>query len=378
MGKTFKKQIFPLGKHFVSDSKGNKREIEITKERALSWINKFNNMRSQGLIVTAPWEHDIDAKPVTDLLNAKNNGGEWKSLYLENDMVIGHLEAATDEDEKNIGTKVDGCSIFVDNFVDGTGKEWDDSILHICLTNHPVAITEGYEPTENSLSIAMSTVMEKEKSAGTNLEELASTLKARLGIDLPVQETGIHEYIKMLIAVFKNFSNGVETEQMQTVTPAMDIYMSTNAPSKESEPSESTNYKQQYLDLKKRIQGYQKREKALLDHISTSVVDRLGNRLGELKKNYSGENEDSGMLSKISDLESSLNNLEFEFDFKDKSLSKTTVENQIEMMELFSKREIGKAPTEQEENLTGVTPDDEPDDNTDYSYEELTQAINSF
>ena len=49
MGMTFKKQIFPLGKHFVSDSKGNRREIEITEDRALAWINKFNNIQGENI-----------------------------------------------------------------------------------------------------------------------------------------------------------------------------------------------------------------------------------------------------------------------------------------------------------------------------------------
>ena len=124
-------------------------------------------MRSKGLMVTAPWEHDINATPVSSLLNAKNNGGEWKSLYLEDGTVKGMLEAATDQDAEAIGTKVKGCSVFIDNFVDGKGTQWDDSILHICLTNNPVAVTESFENNENSLSIAMSTSMKYDKDANT-------------------------------------------------------------------------------------------------------------------------------------------------------------------------------------------------------------------
>jgi hypothetical protein len=381
MGMTFKKQIFPLGKHFVSDSKGNRREIEITEDRALAWINKFNNMRSQGLRVTAPWEHDVDARPVTDLLNAKNNGGEWKSLYLEDGMVVGHLEAATEEDEKNIGTKVDGCSIFVDDFVDGSGKEWNDSILHICLTNHPVSVTEGYEPSQNSLSIAMSTVMKNEE-AGMSLNELATTLKAKLGIDLPAQETGINEYLKMLIAVFKNYNNDFATDGMQTVSPGMDIYMSTKPPEDGSSSApapvaDTENWQQKYADMKKRVQGFQKREKALLDHISSSVVGNLAGRITSLKEKYSEKENNQPMMKKISDLEASIGDAEFEFDFKQSSLMKTHVENQIEMMELFSDQEVSPAP--EKEKLTKVEPPEEvPADLDSFSNEETQQVVNSF
>ena len=380
MKKQFIKEIFPLGKHFVSDSKGNRREIDITEERALGWINKFNSMRSKGLMVTAPWEHDINATPVSSLLNAKNNGGEWKSLYLEDGTVKGMLEAATDQDAEAIGTKVKGCSVFIDNFVDGKGTQWDDSILHICLTNNPVAVTESFENNENSLSIAMSTSMKYDKddaSVGTSLSELARTLKSKMGIETDPNGLGVGEYLKTLIAVFKNYySSNRKEEGLQSVAPSMDIFMSTNEPTVDTQPTKEPTKDPAEAYVKK-IKILQRRESQLLRHISSSVSTSLKSRINSLKNNC--EEDDSPMKSKLEDLENSLDNVEFEFDFKNGQLSKTSLEGQIETMELFSKK---TSPSEGEENksqLTSVAPPEmEPPNEDVLSLEEMSNIVNSF
>ena len=56
---------------------------------------------------------------------------------------------------------------------------------------------------------------------------------------------------------------------------------------------------------------------------------------------------------------------------------KTHVENQIEMMELFSDQEVSPAP--EKEKLTKVEPPEEvPADLDSFSNEETQQVVNSF
>lgn len=381
-----RKPIFPLGKHRVSDKQGNRKEVTITKDMALNWINKFNAMRSSGLRVTAPWEHDVNSVPVSDILNAKNNGGEWTSLFMEDDVVWGTILPATEEDEKNIGTKVNGCSIYVDDYVDGTGKSWENSILHICLTNEPVAITDNYEVNENSLSIAMSTSMKNENKGSSDytscLNDLTRTLKEKLGIEMPTS-SDVKEYLNMLVTVFKNYKN--DGEQLQAITPAMDIFMSTQEPKKTDVEYSSKEYKkiasleEEIEQLKKRSNMMQKREKALLSHISSSTVGSVKKRIEDLKTKFSEEKNES-MLTKLVDMTSRLESSEFEFDFKENSLKKLSIESEIEIIESLTSTPPASQSEVAKDQLVQVTPDQEPEDQSqgDLENNQITDIVNAF
>lgn len=237
--KKFKKQIVPVGEHWVSDKDGNRRKITITEERVHKWIESFNKMKSEGLNIYAPWEHDLSSVPVEslkDLLNAKNNAGKWEELTYENNSLWGVIEAATDSDAESIGSKVEGCSIFVDDYKDGKGQLWEDSILHICLTNKPVAITENFKPLnkENNLSIAMSTYVngEYENSAEKTgmISNLIEALK-KIGIVVP-STNDVDDLIKCLTVAIDNCSlkdnlvGGIPSNVIPKA-PRVDLVMST-------------------------------------------------------------------------------------------------------------------------------------------------------
>ena len=383
MIKPVHKEVFPLGKHVVTTKSGERKEVIITKEMALDWINKFNAMRSKGLRVTAPWEHDIEAVPVEDILNAKNNGGEWTSLYLKDDIVKGVLLPATEADAGAIGTKVDGCSIWVDDYQDGSGEEWKNSILHICLTNNPVAFeTEGFEPSENSLSIAMSTSMKNKTDSTSALSELSQTLKDKLGIDLPVGGSELQDYLKMLIAVFKNFKS--DTEQHQVVTPSMDIFMSTQNDKTNTETISIKKYNelQEELEALKKRQGIaKKRESALLKVISSTVVNGINDRMEKLKKHYTEEKNEK-MLERLNNMESRLTSTQFEFDFKEGVLSKTPIEGELEIIEtMIETPEKKKTPEREKDRLVELTPDSEPSHDlgtSDVGGMKVSDIINAF
>lgn len=292
----FRKEIAPLGDHIVSDKKGNRKKVTITKERALRWIENFKKMRSCGLGVFAPWEHDFDNKPVEkvdDLLNSKNNGGEWVDLSLENGSIWGVVEAATDKDAEAIGNKVKGCSLFADNYEDGSGRIWEDSILHICLTNKPVA------QTGNFTSIAMSTSVKNESNSGI-ISNLLESLR-KIGINL--SPTGdVDELLKMLTVALDNNSalkenvNGSMPANVKPKAPNLSLVMSTETQEPETEQptneqvsnplgekllSQNEELKAKNKELSDRLNEFNSVFKANAKKELASKIDALAEHLGE-------------------------------------------------------------------------------------------------
>lgn len=341
MSKVYKKQIFPLGKHVVSDLKGNRHEVEIKKDRVLKLINTFNNMRSNGLKVFAPYEHDEDSVPVEDiddLLNAKNNGGEWLSFYLEDDVLYGNIRAATDEDAERIGSKVQGCSVYIDDYVDGQGRKWNDAILHVALTNQPVAVTENFSEKETGLAIAMSTSMSKKEQDPTSfMQAFRDTLKSKLNIEVP--ETGdVCEFLRMVTGIIKNFNPAAQTTT--TYDSPMEIMMSTTTKPKTEETNPETElWAKRAKKAAAAVTQKDEQIKSLVKHIGTAYKSALKERLESIKSAFKDDEE---LLSRASSLESSLPDLELEFDFEKAELMTPSVESDISMLETFVKKIASK------------------------------------
>ena len=346
MSKVYKKQIFPLGKHVVSDLKGNRHEVEIKKERVLKLINTFNNMRSNGLKVFAPYEHDEDNVPVEDiddLLNSKNNGGEWLSFYLEDDILYGNIKAATEEDAERIGSKVQGCSVYIDDYVDGKGKEWDDAILHVALTNKPVAVTENFSEKETGLAIAMSTSMSKKEQDPTSfMQAFRDTLKSKLNIEIP-ETPDVCEFLRMVTGIFKNFNPASQTTT--THDSPMEIMMSTATKSKSEEVNPDVElWTKRAKKATAIVTQKEDQIKALVKHIGGAYKGSLKERLDVIKETFK---DDEDLLPRVSNLEKSLPDLELEFDFEKATLITPNIENDISMLESFAKK---VAPEKKEES----------------------------
>ena len=395
----FKKKIVPIGDHMVSDKKGNRRKATITRDRAVKWVDTFNAMKAEGLHVYAPWEHDLSSVPVEsvdDLLNAKNNGGKWESLEISEDAIWGVIEAATEKDAEAIGTKVEGCSIFVDDYVDGKGKEWPDSILHICLTNKPVAVTENFEPVskENNLSIAMSTYAgadsSQEKSNPGIISSLIESLK-KIGICVP-STSDVDELIKFLTVAIDNsaLKDNLVSQIPSNVTPKaprIDLVMSTETqPETEIEAAQSVEVDKdntseiilrQNDSLKSENQKLQGQLEKFNAVFLKSAKQELQDKIDLLKE--SGDDQDT--KDTVKSLKAQLDSTEFSFD-ENGDVVQTSLHKEIDLHLKYAQKKgkkveenSDKVPSNVIEKEAEMEPNDDP---KHINVEDLSKLVNSM
>ena len=372
--KKFKKQIVPIGDHWVSDKEGNRKKITITKERASKWVDSFNDMKSEGLNVYAPWEHELNSKPTKELLNAKNNGGKWTELVLEEDSIWGVVEAATESDAEKIGTTVEGCSIFVDDYLDGKGKLWEDSILHICLTNKPVAVTENFKPLseENNLSIAMSTYVESEKSG--MISTLIESLK-KIGIVLPSTDD-VDDLIKCLTVAIDNSSlkntlAGGIPGNVTPKAPRYDLVMSTEVQESEKqetapEPPKVDKTSEMILSQNESLKEENSQIKEQLSKFNSlflkNVKQDLSSKIQNLKESFNEDDSEGKDL--VKSLKAQLESTEFSFD-EHGDVVQTPLHKEIDLHLKYAQKKEKKVEENSDKipsNVTTKEVDDAPDD----------------
>ena len=374
--KRLTKDILKLGDHFVSDKDGNRKKVTVTRDMVYHWINKFNAMRAKGLRVFAPWEHDFSFSPsrkVEDLTNAKNNGGEWVSLHLSNDGVFqGVIDPATEEDAQNIGSKVKGCSIFADNFVDGEGTEWDNVLHHICLTNKPVAITDNYKESPNSLAIAMSTSVsaDNEVESQSMMLTLGNVLKEKWGVELP-PANNISDFLRMMVVLL---SNGLDGKEKGEIVPhtSMDIVMSTDGKSTE-EPklsAEDQGWRAKYDDLRKKHTSSVKAYKSLLGLVASRERESFKSRLTPISESLTGDDQ-KDTKARVDEMLASVDKVEFQLDVAENKLKKTPFETELELIETYVKK-LGevKSPEKKSDKSEEKFEVEPPEDNDDGSMTE--------
>ena len=368
--KRLTKDILKLGDHFVSDKNGNRKKVTVTRDMVYHWINKFNAMRAKGLRVFAPWEHDFSFSPsrkVEDLTNAKNNGGEWVSLHLSNDDVFqGVIDPATEEDAKNIGSKVQGCSIFADNFIDGEGTEWENVLHHICLTNKPVAITDNYKESPNSLTIAMSTsVQDTEVESQSMMMTLTQVLKDKWGVELP-PSANTSDFLRMLVVLL---SNGLDGKEKGEIVPhtSMDIVMSTDGKTSE-EPKlseEEQGWKNKYDELRKKHTSSVKAYKSLLGLVANRERESFKSRLSTISESLTGDDQ-KDTKARVDEMLASVDKVEFQLDVNENRLKKTPFETELDLIETYAKKFEGAKPPKKKENQSEdkfeVEPPEDDDD----------------
>lgn len=368
----FRKEIVPLGTHVVSDKQGNRREVTITEERARKWIKQFHKMKSEGLGVFAPWEHDFDNKPVesvSDLLNAKNNGGEWVNLTLENGSLWGDIAPATEKDAEAIGSKVKGCSIFVDDYEDGKGRKWEDSILHICLTNKPVAVTGNYT------SIAMSTAVEKEKTSDPSvISKVLETLK-RIGISLPACDDPF-ELLKFITIALDNspLGEGGSSRIPNSVTPKaprLDLVMSTETQEPEAKKEEKSPLETKILEQNEALKAdNQKLSEKLVTFnafFKKQAQNEVKSQIDQLAASFKEDDKEGQDL--VKSLRKQLESTEFSFD-ENGDVVKTPLHSEIALhLKYAGKRQEKKVPENSDKKPSNVTEkevEEEPNDDPRY------------
>ena len=165
----FKKEILTEGLYVTGDGKGGRQVSFIPQKRIAHWASQHAKMVEAGLKVPAPELHSEGENPnkYQTEVGSKSNYGFWEQLSVgekEEDGVVlatlnGVIDVPVEDDAKKIGNSVQETSIYAkDKFVDGTGRVWEDVLVHIAPCTKPIEPGQkNFEPVaEGDLSIAMS------------------------------------------------------------------------------------------------------------------------------------------------------------------------------------------------------------------------------
>jgi hypothetical protein len=163
------KEIARQGAHVYIGEDGKPRTLDATPELVKYWFDQGKLMRSAGLSIPIPLEHDSDARPMTAAERAanrlKNNAGfvddfdfrkvkdkDKDGKEIEVDAVFGLHDILDPTIAKKLPA-IRWVSPWFSSFVDGAGKQWNGVISHSALTTRPRITSQLPFP---DLSAAMS------------------------------------------------------------------------------------------------------------------------------------------------------------------------------------------------------------------------------
>jgi hypothetical protein len=164
----FTKRIVKPGVYFARAFDGSRKPADISLSRMNQVVDTFNDMKTAGLKVPAPWWHDPDSKPFdgqAQPLTAKDNAGEWEKLWIEKDekgtpWLTGIVDVPLPEDAAKVGTTVQEVSPAIIDYTDGLNRQWKDAPIHIALVNHPVVPNQpNFKPLPNTNPLATALAM---------------------------------------------------------------------------------------------------------------------------------------------------------------------------------------------------------------------------
>ena len=171
----FKKTILSLkdGDTFtVPDGSGGTKVLKLTPERLKKWAGTFQQMKSAGINVPAPWRHQKEMTPVVmghegegAVADAAQNAGFWTEMKYDPraKALVGVVEVPGDRNDPNtpagkMGTLVKETSIFTaPSWTDGRGRKWEDAIMHVGCVTYPIEPgQDNFELVEGEQVICMS------------------------------------------------------------------------------------------------------------------------------------------------------------------------------------------------------------------------------
>jgi len=178
-----RKEVIRTGDHTYLDENGRPAVLKTTKDKIDHYFRSGSDMIAAGIPIPVPLEHQPSATPMNAMDRAadllRNNAGEIHKF--ETDTIkdkegndVHRLMSVIDFKDDSIGKKVQDGSIrwvspWINSFVDGKGKEWNEVISHVALTSRP-RIHEQ-QPFEN-VAMAFSQVLmpgSKLKKSGIEL-----------------------------------------------------------------------------------------------------------------------------------------------------------------------------------------------------------------
>jgi len=169
--------------------------LEVTPERMRAWLERFQEMKRDGMRVPVPYGHSYDSR---------DNAGFLEDLEVEDDRLFGILNIPKEEDWRKIGSTIKDVSVSINpDFVGGSGKSYSEVIEHVALTNYPVvagqsdfqmvAAHEGGEDVE-VLTLEMTSAHTPDKAEHD--EAPVEEIKKVLGFGAEVSASNLAEHIR--------------------------------------------------------------------------------------------------------------------------------------------------------------------------------------
>lgn len=148
------KEEIRVGKHTYLDEAGQPQVLDATPEMIRYWHDQGKAMRTAGLSIPVPMEHNPNAKPMTAMEKAANrllNNAGWVEDFKlgkvkekddkGNDVEVEAVFALHDIPDPALAKKlphtVRWVSPWISSFVDGAGRAWNGVITHSALTTRP-------------------------------------------------------------------------------------------------------------------------------------------------------------------------------------------------------------------------------------------------
>jgi len=121
----------------------NGMELKVTPERMKRWVEKFYEMKRDGVRVPVPYGHTLDPE---------RNAGWLEELEIRGNALYGLLNVPLVEDASKMGETIRDVSICVNpdmraSLSDGRVKQYGEAIEHVALTLKPVVTGQkNFEP----------------------------------------------------------------------------------------------------------------------------------------------------------------------------------------------------------------------------------------
>lgn len=231
------KEILPKNTYKVRSNKGR-----ISKEFDVEYLQKIadtsNKMIKAGLKIPAPFNHNKDAKPLTEQeievnkgSSSFDNAGYWTSFWVAPNKdgvpsLYGQVDAAGDISDprspsfKAMNTAKEVSVSLAENYEDGLHRTWTDGLIHVALVHQAVVPNQSdFEESTTVVNMSMIEMSSHESDDTALVEELKAALK-KVKITLP-GSTDCKSFLRdLLVAVSQ-----VGDYQSDKMEPAP-IYMS--------------------------------------------------------------------------------------------------------------------------------------------------------
>lgn len=315
----FRKQIVKPGRYSASHPAGGNEKVEaaVPTTRLAKWVDNATKMIAAGIKIPAPWKHDPKAVPGS---SSKDNAGFWDKFWQDDNdgSIWGIVDVPLAADAEKVGNTVKETSVLVKpTFTDGTGKQWDESMLHVALVTHPIeAGQENFEPIDSKhpdeIAIAMSSFISPDDSfqmaesvetrtdtsvpsenvsnsaSGATVKQALEAL-AKIGLKLP-DDTTNENLIERIVIASTALSENNEEENLDNPPPGANEQPSPVAMSHEMSKTDPLLV----FASKQAVQSYKSRVTALLESgkVTPAYVKKTLNPLLEgfqLSFNDAGE-----------------------------------------------------------------------------------------